>query len=74
MHNYLRSDAAETPGSLYSLSSGVLTASLRDTTVHGLQALLPFQPKYRLGHPENYLFLLSKSKFAGSKNPKNNLI
>ena len=25
-----------------------------------LSSVLPFQPKYRLGHPENYLFLPSK--------------
>ena len=30
------------------------------------------QPKCRLGHPENYLFLLSKNMFVGSKNPKIN--
>ena len=29
-----------------------------------------FQPKYRLGHPENYLFLLSKRVLLGSKYPK----
>ena len=29
---------------------------------------------YRLGHPENYLFLLSKNLFTGSKYPKNKLI
>ena len=27
--------------------------------------VLPFQPKHRLGHPENYLFLLSKKIFIG---------
>ena len=35
--------------------------------------MLPFQPKYRLGHPENYLFVLSKKIFTGSKYPKINL-
>ena len=30
-----------------------------------------FSPKYRLGHPENYLCLLSKKIFSGSKYPKN---
>ena len=30
-----------------------------------------FQPKYRLGHPENYLFLLSKNIFLGWKYPRN---
>ena len=30
-----------------------------------------FKPKYRLGHPENYLLLLSKNIFTGSKYPKN---
>ena len=34
--------------------------------------VLPFKPKYRLGHPENYLFLLSKNIFTGSKYPKIN--
>ena len=33
-------------------------------------AVLLFQPKYRLGHPENYLFLLSKNIFTGSKYQK----
>ena len=37
------------------------------------RAVLPFWPKYRLGHPENYLFLLSKKSFIGSKYPKINL-
>ena len=35
--------------------------------------VLLFKPKYRLGHPENYLFLLSKKIFSGSKHPKNKL-
>ena len=39
----------------------------------GPPTVLPFQPKYRLGHPENYLFLLSKKLFIGSKYPKINL-
>ena len=30
-----------------------------------------FLPKHRLGHPENYLFSLSKQIFSGSKYPKN---
>ena len=29
-----------------------------------------FKPKYRLGHPENYLFLLSQRILLGSKYPK----
>ena len=29
------------------------------------------QPKCQLGHPENYLFSLSKKIFSGSKHPKN---
>ena len=33
-------------------------------------AVLPFLPNYRLAHPENYLFLLSKKIFSGSKYPK----
>ena len=32
--------------------------------------VLPFQPKYRSGHPENYLFLLSRNLFSRSKYPK----
>ena len=32
--------------------------------------VLPFWPNYRLGHPENYLFSLSKKIFSGSKYPK----
>ena len=35
--------------------------------------VLPFKPKYCLGHPENYLFFLSKNMFIGSKYPKNKL-
>ena len=37
-------------------------------------AVLPFQPKYRVGHPENYLFLLSNKLFIGSKYQKNKLL
>ena len=33
--------------------------------------VLPIQPRYRLAHPENYLFSLSKKIFSGSKYPKN---
>ena len=29
------------------------------------------QPEYQSGHPENYLFSLSKKIFSGSKYPKN---
>ena len=36
----------------------------------GRWSVLPFWPKYRLGHPENYLFSLSKKLFLGSKYPK----
>ena len=36
--------------------------------------VLPFQPKFCLGHPENYLFLLSKNLFTGSKYPKFDLL
>ena len=32
--------------------------------------MLPFQPKHRLGHPENYLFLIPEKLFIGSKYPK----
>ena len=31
--------------------------------------VLPFQPKYRLGHPGKYVFLLSKNIFTASKYP-----
>ena len=34
--------------------------------------MLSFQPKCRWGHPENYLFLLSKNVFIGSKYFKTN--
>ena len=37
-------------------------------------SVLPFQPKYRLGHPENYLFSLSKKAFSGSKYSHKKLI
>ena len=36
----------------------------------GRYAVLLFQPKYRFGQPESYLFLLSKKTFFGSKYPK----
>ena len=39
----------------------------------GRSSLLPLKPKHRLGHPENYYFLLSKELFIGSKYPKNKL-
>ena len=32
--------------------------------------MLLYKTKYRLGHPQNYLFLLSKKIFSGSKYPK----
>ena len=32
--------------------------------------VLPFQPKYQLGHPKNYLFSLPTKIFSGSKYPK----
>ena len=34
------------------------------------RSVLLFKPKYRLAHPENYLFSLSKKIFSGSKYPK----
>ena len=40
------------------------------TRIIAYRAVSPFQPKHRLGHPENYLFLLSKNTFIGSKYPK----
>ena len=45
------------------------TTGLHKTTAPA--AVLPFHPNYRLAHPENYLFLLSKKIFSGSKYPKN---
>ena len=33
-------------------------------------SVLPFQPKYRLGHPQKYLLLLLKKLFVGSTYPK----
>ena len=38
------------------------------------QPVLPFEPKYRLAHPENYLFSLSIKIFFGSKYPKKKII
>ena len=35
------------------------------------ELVLPFQPLYRLAHPENYLFSLSVNIFSRSKYPKN---
>ena len=40
---------------------------------HRNGSVLPFQPKYRLGHPENHLFSLSVKMFSGSKYPENSL-
>ena len=34
------------------------------------RSVLPVLPKYRLGHPGHYLFLLSKIKLIGSKQPQ----
>ena len=39
-----------------------------------LQLVMPFQPKYCLGHPENYLILLSKKCIYRIKVSKNKLI
>ena len=40
--------------------------------LHNLKgAVLLFQPKYRLSHPEKYLFSLYNKIFSGSKYPKN---
>ena len=35
--------------------------------------MLPLQPKYRLGHPQKNLILLSKNKILGLKYPKKQL-
>ena len=35
--------------------------------------MLPFELKYRRGHPENYSFSLATKIFTESKYPKNNL-
>ena len=47
---------------------------LKWATLPRLHSVLPFKPEYRLGHPENYLFLLSKNIFTGSKYPKKIII
>ena len=47
------------------------TGSAQVATNVAVQPMLLFQPKYRLGHPENYLFSLFKKIFSGSKYPKN---
>ena len=47
--------------------------SPKPETKYMYKPVLPFQPKYRLSHPENYLFLLSKKLFTGSEYPKNKL-
>ena len=48
--------------------------SMCTTHIRGMQgspsSVLLFQPKYRLGYPENYLFVLAKNIFSGSKYPK----
>ena len=36
--------------------------------------VLPFKPKYQLGHPENYLFHYLKKICSGSKYPKKHVI
>ena len=36
----------------------------------GTEPVLLFKPKYQLGHPENYLFSLSKDIFSGSEYPR----
>ena len=37
-----------------------------------LRPVLPFYPKYCLGHPENYFLYLSKNIFIRTKYPKTN--
>ena len=37
-----------------------------------LKILWSVLPKYRVGHPESYLFFLSKNKCRGWKDPQNN--
>ena len=39
-----------------------------------MRPVLPFDPKHRLGHHEDYQFVLSKRIFTGSKYPENKLI
>ena len=41
--------------------------------LEGSRPVFLFYPKYRLVHPENYLFVLSMKIFSGSKYPKMNL-
>ena len=40
----------------------------------GRESMVLFQPKYRLGHPENYLFLVSKKTFLDQSIPKKNIV
>ena len=47
------------------------TSQFTTTTFHIVHPVLLF---YRLGHPENHLFSLSKQIFSGSKYPKKCLI
>ena len=49
---------------------GILTA-VRALFWHNPESVKFFKPKYSLCHPKNYLFILSKKVFLGSKYPKN---
>ena len=48
--------------------------SVISATTQECASELPFQPKYRLAHPENSLFSLSKKLFSGLKYPKQHFI
>ena len=43
-----------------------------DITSKTISLVLPLQPNYRSGHPENYLFVSSKNRLTGSKYSKMN--
>ena len=48
-----------------------LVAALSNNATSGsLRPVMFFKPKYCLGHPENYVFLLGKNIFLASKYPK----
>ena len=61
-------------GTICSLETTVVTGDSGDVVMPSIECrpVFPFLPKYRLGHPENYLFLLSKNRYTGSKYPKIN--
>ena len=57
-----------------SLSSRCVNFGCDQLVLFSMGSVNVFQPKYRLGHPEKYLFLLSVNTSLGSKYPNKNQV